>query len=218
MTAAVLCGGRSTRFGQPKDWLDFAGRPLLQHVVHTVRPLFPRVLAVGLRPDSPPLPDDVPALHDARPGAGPMGGMVAALHAAATEHTFFFACDTPFIHPALVRAMQNAARDAQAVVPQSGPHFQPLFAIYHKSCLPIAEEQMAREHFKISSMFPHITIRYFSEEEQRVHDPDLLSFFNINTPDDYRRAALLLQQGHAPPAHSPFSKTNSLFLNPYRLN
>jgi molybdopterin-guanine dinucleotide biosynthesis protein A len=198
MTAAVLCGGRSRRFGSPKEWLDFNGRPLLAHVVHTVRPLFSHVLAVGLRPDAPHLPADVEPVADTLPGAGPLNGIVAALRASKTEHTFFFACDTPLIRPALVRAMQAQAAGAHAVVPRSGPHFQPLFAIYARSCLPIAEKQLAAGRLKISDMYPLLTLRIIDEHQQRLHDHDLLSFFNINTTQDYERALELLHPGRTP--------------------
>lgn len=192
MTCAVLCGGKSRRLGRPKEWLDFAGRPLLAHVVDTVRPLFGRVLALGMRADAPAIPG-VEAVADAIPGAGPLGGIVAALRAARTEHTFFFACDNPFISPALVRAMRNLAPGVQAVVPTSGPHFQPLFAIYSRSCLPVAEKNLSTGRYKISDMYSSLDICLVDESEQRIYDPHLLSFHNINTDADYQRALALLR-------------------------
>lgn len=194
MTCAVLCGGQSRRLGRPKEWLDFAGRPLLEHVVDTVRPLFGRILALGLRADAPALPG-VEAVADAIPGAGPLGGIVAGLRATRTEYTFFFACDTPFISPTLVRAMQDMAPGAQAVVPTSGPHYQPLFAIYSRACLPVAEKNLAAGRYKISEMYPALNLLTVDESVQRIHDPHLLSFHNINTDADYERALALLHPG-----------------------
>ena len=197
MTAAILCGGRSSRYGQPKEWLDFGGRPLLEHVARVVTPLFDRVLAVGLRPGAPALPRLVEPVEDAVPGAGPLGGIVSALRASETEYTFMFACDTPFIRPALVRALQAMAQGADAVVPASGPHYQPLFSIYSKSCLPIAEKHLFEGMLKISDMFPKLAMRIISEHEQRRHDPGLISFFNINTAADYERATAMARGASA---------------------
>ena len=42
--AIVLCGGRSTRMGRAKAWLPWCGRPLVAHVVETLRPAFDEVV------------------------------------------------------------------------------------------------------------------------------------------------------------------------------
>ena len=209
LTAAVLCGGQSRRFGRAKEWLDFGGRPLLEHIVETIRPHFQRVLAVGLRPDAPTL-RDVHIVPDAVAGAGPLGGILTALSAVRTEYTFCFACDAPFINPSLVRAMQTLAPGADAVVPKSGPHFQPLFAIYSRNCIATAREQLLAGYHKISSIFSHLNVHWVDEAFQQRHDPDLLSFININTPADYAGALDILARasGRDGAAVPDFSITN----------
>jgi molybdopterin-guanine dinucleotide biosynthesis protein A len=89
------------------------------------------------------------------------------------------------------------AQGADALVPASGPHYQPLFSIYAKSCLPIAEKHLFEGLLKISDMFPMLTMRVIGEDEQRRHDPDLISFFNINTAADYERAMAMARGARA---------------------
>ena len=38
------------------------------------------------------------------------------------------------------------------------------------------------------------SVRIVPEEEIRALDPEMLSFFNVNTPDDYRRALKLMDE------------------------
>ena len=40
---------------------------------------------------------------------------------------------------------------------------------------------------------PHVRTRFVGEDELRLADPDLYSFFNANTPDEWAQALSLLQ-------------------------
>src|SRR5437867_2548222 len=78
----VLCGGRSTRMGQPKAWLPFAGELMLPRVVRllseVVRPI---VVVAAPDQDVPPLSADVGIVRDEERGRGPLQGLAAGLKA-----------------------------------------------------------------------------------------------------------------------------------------
>ena len=160
---------------------------MLAHVADTIRPLFARMLAVGIEGPIPECPD-VEAVPDAIPGAGPLGGIYTGLRHARTEYSFFFACDAPLISIPLARHIISCATDADAAVPASGAHHQPLFAIYSKRCLEPVSEQLKQGNYKISGIYSRLRVRRVDEAEQIRFDPQLLSFVNINTPEDYERA------------------------------
>ncbi|WP_095012099.1 molybdenum cofactor guanylyltransferase [Tsuneonella mangrovi] len=76
----VLAGGQSTRFGSDKALAEIDGRTLLDLAVERLSRWCDRVVVAG-REDAPaPTVPDWP-----RTGMGPLGGLAAALHLAASE-------------------------------------------------------------------------------------------------------------------------------------
>jgi molybdopterin-guanine dinucleotide biosynthesis protein A len=73
-------------------------------------------------------------------------------------------------------------------MPETSAGFEPLCAVYSKRCLQPAQHHLEQEKLKIIKTFRKSRIKTISEKALRKIDPDLLSFFNINTPDDLKRA------------------------------
>jgi molybdopterin-guanine dinucleotide biosynthesis protein A len=72
---------------------------------------------------------------------------------------------------------------------------EPLHAVYRDTCLPAMRRQLLGEGApRIVSFFPDVRVLQVEEPELRVLDPDLLSFFNINTPADLARAREILRR------------------------
>jgi molybdopterin-guanine dinucleotide biosynthesis protein A len=80
VTAIVLAGGRSRRFGGDKLAADVGGTAMLAATIAAVAPVADRVIVAG-----PRLPDDVPGeppitlLGDAEPFAGPLVALAGVL-------------------------------------------------------------------------------------------------------------------------------------------
>src|SRR5262245_18679637 len=98
----VLCGGRSSRMGQPKAWLPFAGEPLLARVVRLVgEAASPVVVVAAAGQELPPLLADVEIVRDPEPDRGPLQGLAAGLAAlrGRAAAAFVTSCDAPFLRP-----------------------------------------------------------------------------------------------------------------------
>jgi molybdopterin-guanine dinucleotide biosynthesis protein A len=59
-----------------------------------------------------------------------------------------------------------------------------MFAVYKKNCLPSIAWQLERDLLKIQGLFRKLRVKTVAEPELRAIDPQLISFFNINTPED----------------------------------
>ena len=78
----VLCGGRSTRMGRPKEWLPIDGEFLLQRVVRVVsQTVTPVVVAARRGQELPALPADVAIVRDGVEDFGPLAGIAAGMEA-----------------------------------------------------------------------------------------------------------------------------------------
>jgi len=102
LLGAVLIGGRSSRFGSDKAQALHEGRALAEHARALLAPFVTATVLVG-GPDLPDLP---------RPHLGPLGGIAAALDAAATrgfDAVLTVGCDMPRLPDGLIDALVRRA-------------------------------------------------------------------------------------------------------------
>jgi molybdenum cofactor guanylyltransferase len=186
-TSIILAGGRSSRMGTPKALLPFDGIPLIVHIVDTLRGMFDDAIVVaGAAQSLPPL--NARIVHDEVAFQGPVAGIYYGVRAATSDLSFVTSCDSAFLNPALISHLVATAADHDVVVPHWGGRYQPLHAVYRKSVLPFLEEQLARNELRPVYLFDKVRTRRVDEEEVRLFDPEGLSFFNMNTPEEYRQA------------------------------
>jgi molybdopterin-guanine dinucleotide biosynthesis protein A len=200
--AIVLCGGRSSRMGSPKAWLDFAGETLLARVVRIVRVVCAPVIVVAAPDqDVPPLPPEVAIAHDPVEGRGPLQGISVGLHAvlasaasAGADAAFVTSTDAPFLEPALIARLAALRDGADITVPRTEGHFHPLTAIYACTCIPHIEALLAADRLRPFFLFERVrtaicdAAALLADPDLAAADPTLRSFDNLNTPDDYARA------------------------------
>ena len=185
MVGAVLAGGRSQRMGYDKVSLRLQGRPLVEWAVSAVRQVLDEVWIIG---GSPGLAEASGARYapDLVVGVGPLGGVYSALCAIKAD-LLTVACDMPFIQPALLRGLLSHAPDCDAVVPVNGGYYEPLLAVYRRSCLPALEEALFAGQRRLAGIYGQVNLCTVPEDRWRGWDPEGLSFVNINTPDDLAR-------------------------------
>ena len=88
--------------------------------------------------------------------------------------------------------LAEARPEDDVVIPlKEDGYREPLCAVYSKRCLPFIEEQLRRDDFKIIRFFDRVRVREVPIARLLPGDPDQVSFFNVNTPDDLRQAELL---------------------------
>lgn len=200
----VLCGGRSSRMGSPKAWLDFGGETLLARVVRTVgRACAPVFVVAAPGQDVPPLPPGVVIARDPLEGRGPLQGIAAGLQALrespagsqGVDAAFVTSTDAPFLEPALIaRLAALRGSDHDIAVPHTEGHFHPLTAIYACTCLPHIEALLAADRLRPFFLFERVrtvigdAATLLADPDLAATDPALRSFENLNTPEDYARA------------------------------
>jgi len=196
----VLAGGRSRRYGSPKARARLVGLTLLERALAILQAADLETGVIANRADdlpADPISAGVPVRPDLTPGAGPLGGLHAALSWARERGdpgVFLLGCDLPLVPPALVARLATGFDTARPTVPASpGPlGIEPLCACYPVSLVTAAEDWLAAGRFGLG-------------EFVRAHDPVVVTrdqvaavagaehaFLNINTPADLERAKILL--------------------------
>ncbi|MCC6727913.1 MAG: molybdenum cofactor guanylyltransferase [Chthonomonadales bacterium] len=189
MAGIVLAGGRSTRMGVDKAGLPYSGTTLLAHVATALASVLGTVVIVVARAPERYSVLGARVVADAWPGAGPLGGIATGLRALPEGHHVAAACDMPHLRPEVTQVLLEAARGWDAAVPVVGGRRQPLLAAYHTDCLPAFVAAIAEGRLAVHAALEAVRLREVCEDELRSVDPDLRSFTNLNTPEDYHRAA-----------------------------
>lgn len=190
--AVLLAGGGSTRYGSPKALAVVAGRSILERGLDTLDAVAGPAVIVANDPE-PYAVAGREIRPDVRPGTGVLGGILTALEWAAElgrDAAVVLACDMPFVPPGLLRRLVRDAGARRVSLPESdGPRgMEPLCAVYGVECADAIARALDRGERAIVSFFSNVDVRRLPlAEVRRFGHPERL-FFNVNRPEERRRA------------------------------
>lgn len=189
MTGIILAGGKSSRMGRNKAFIEWDEVPLIERSLSLFRSVFSEVIISSNHPE---LYENygVKVIKDNYLDQGPLGGLEACLRKASYDYSFFAACDMPFLNSEVIRFMAKKLDGEAILVPEVDGGFHPLHAFYHKDCLSIIKEKLELKRLKLVDLFQVCNVRYLREEDFKEFPEIRLSFSNMNTPQE----CLALQQ------------------------
>ncbi|HWN67161.1 MAG TPA: molybdenum cofactor guanylyltransferase [Haliangium sp.] len=189
VAAAIIAGGEARRLGgRVKALIEIEGRSVLDRQLDV---LAPRCAAIAIScNDAAPFRDrSLPVIPDRQPGLGPLAGIAAALAWCPAPYLLVVAGDMPYIDPAIVDLLLARRGEADAIVPFIAGLPEPLFAVYGRTCLPVAEQRLAAGRRKAAGLVDAalaagLSVRRVDEAALRAVDPRLRCFTNVNTLAD----------------------------------
>ena len=190
-TGAIQAGGASSRMGRDKALIPLAGKPVIEHVLAAVSDLAAEIIVTTNEPEKYRFLD-LPLYQDENPVAGALEGLRTALDAASGQRTLVVACDMPFLATPLLSHLFEQSIAADVTVPRWNDRLQPLCAVYSAACLPAIEASLAAGQKRMISFHDQVRVKVIEEAVVARFDPEGLSFFNLNTPEDLARAERLL--------------------------
>ena len=178
----ILMGGRSRRLGRDKATIAVDGMPLWRRTSWIARGEVgsrPALIADHLNPESH---QGFELLRDAKPGKGPLGGLVAALRHCSTEWALVLAVDLPLLEPLDVRRLLSTRRANFDVITLSvDGRMEPLAALYRKASLPLWENRLAQNELSL-----HEGIEELRWKVVRLPRKSR-ALFNLNVPEDWEK-------------------------------
>jgi molybdopterin-guanine dinucleotide biosynthesis protein A len=166
--------------GSDKAFVEVGGRPMVRHVADALTGAgCDLVIAVG--GDRAALEGvGLVVIEDRWPGAGPLGGIVTALDAAAergARTVLVVGCDTPFVSARTLRRLVDAAAaDEVDVALATTGRDEPLCAAWNTSCRPAL-----RASFDAGERAVHRVITRWGVVRVPVEPGEL---HNVNRPED----------------------------------
>ncbi len=191
----VLAGGRSTRMGQDKAALTYAGRPQLERAVTLLAPHVIQAY-VSVRPDQKdePLRARFAQIPDRLSGVGPIAGILAAQAHHPQAAWLVLACDLPLLNEMTLRrliACRDASASATAYRSSHDALPEPLCAIYEPASAAPLAAYLARGR--------NCPRKFLIESAAcLIDEPDPRALDNVNTPLEYGALAGQTGAGRGP--------------------
>lgn len=180
--------------GRDKALVQLGGQPLIAHLLTSLKGLGDEILITTNQPEAYE-PFGVRLASDPVPGAGALEGLHTALDAARGDEVLILACDMPFVRRPLLEYMLGRAPEADIVVPYRDGRYEPLHAVYRReACLPPLRSALDAGEKRMISFFPQVRVLKIEAPEIRRFDPEELGFFNVNTPEELRKAERMLER------------------------
>ena len=210
VTGVILAGGQSRRMGANKALMQLGSDSLIEHVIRRMRHVVDELLLITNSP-AEYTHLHVPMHGDIIPDTGALGGIYTGLTHASQDTVLCVACDSPFLNPNLLVYLASVLGEYDAVMPYTYSRrqmpscrnketgvtnpsdngqvtLQTLCAAYSKRCLPIIESMLRESELRVHALQERAHIKRISPEVWQAFDPEGMSFFNINTPEDFESA------------------------------
>ncbi|MDI6775990.1 MAG: molybdenum cofactor guanylyltransferase [Syntrophales bacterium] len=185
MTGIILAGGKNTRMGTDKAFLEIDNERLIDRIVRIFREIFQEVILVTNSPLAY-LDQDVEIVTDIFKDKGALGGIYTGLFYASYGHAFVSACDMPFLKRNFIEYMMEHIGSYDIVAPDPADGLQPLHAIYAKSCLSSIKKLITMDKLKITGFYRGLKIFRISKDIIKSFDPEGRMFFNVNAKEDLK--------------------------------
>jgi len=195
ITGIILAGGESKRLNNvEKSNLLVGDKRIIEKMMTVFEKLFREIILVTNHPATF-LEWDAIIVKDIFTKRSSLTGVHTGLFYTKTDHAFIAACDTPFLKRDLVKAIiQHVDSRTDVVIPRTGVGIEPLCAVYSRRCFQTVENALEQNNLKIRNLFNKLKVKEVPETVLRKMDPGLISFFNINTPDDLEKANRIIKR------------------------
>ncbi len=182
-SAALLAGGRSSRMGRDKAFLEIDGIPLWRRQLQTLRELGPSEIFLAGSTQHEWIGSGLETVADAKINAGPLGGLVAVLRRCKSTRLVVLAVDLPNMTSEFLKQLLEMCANNGGVVARRKERFEPLAAVYPAGCLALAESCLDAGEYSLQQLMRHATGAGLMTTK-KIADAEESLFFNLNTPAD----------------------------------
>jgi len=195
-SCAILAGGQSRRFGRDKTVAEINNKSLTEILASKLCKISDDVMVISK--DSSKFIfslNQVRFLNDFTDSQSPLVGIITALQNAKHDKVFIVSADTPFLSLELVHFLYEFINKHDCVLTKINGKINTLCGFYRKKIIQTLLDFFNRNNYRLIDIYIHINTKFISNiNEIKKYDSDLLSFININTPEDYEYAKKIAEK------------------------
>lgn len=184
-TAIILAGGKSSRMGFDKQFLEIDERRIMNDIIYKLEQQFNEIIIVTNKPEEyKEIKHKI--ITDIIIGKGPLSGIHAGLNESLSKYAFVVACDMPNINMDYVSYMRETIsnKDIDGCVTKFNEYIETFNSFYSKDIVDKIEEYLMDDKRSINSFLRNLRIHYIEENKAREFSSDWIMFSNLNTKED----------------------------------
>ncbi len=176
----ILAGGKSSRMGEDKAFVEYKGSMLIEYSLHLATNFCESIIISANSKVYERL--GYPVVADEFEARGPIGGIYSALKKAEFDWNLVISCDTPFVTKNVVETLKQNIGNYDCIVPIHNGRTEPLVAFYNKSALKVIEGSIQRKEYKLKLLIKELHTKFVDVSDLVNENPDV--FKNFNSPSD----------------------------------
>jgi molybdopterin-guanine dinucleotide biosynthesis protein A len=148
-SAVILAGGKSSRMGRDKAWLEVGGQTLLARQIDLARETGATEIFISGRSGNDYSAFGCRILEDEFPDAGPLAGIERAFGATKAALLLVLAVDLPEMRAGVLLRLAAGCSETCGVIPKLAGNIEPLAAFYPKAAYELALARLERGEFAV---------------------------------------------------------------------
>lgn len=182
----LLAGGQSRRFGSPKAFATYEGRPFYRYSLDALRPFCDELVVVARPEFAEFFPNDVHVTTDldSFTGMGPLAGIVSAMEMIEADRYVVLPCDMPFIEANVIEKLLQLHEGDVTAATVEGKH-HPLVSVWNANVKPTIRQALLEGQRRVM----HVLAKHeghWIEGSLLTSTPET-NFKNVNTPCELER-------------------------------
>ena len=171
ISAFILIGGKSERFGSEKWRANINGKSVLDRIWDACMHFEERVVIGKEKPKN----FKKPFICDQLAIQAPINGLYTAIQYSQHDWIQLVSCDVPLIEADVFQMLWNSnAQESDIVIPFSNNRYQVTCALYHKRTLNYLESAINENDFSLLSLIKNLKITKVNFNSDK-------RFWNMNT-------------------------------------
>jgi len=191
LTGIILCGGKSCRFGEDKGLCTLGGKRMIDYPLEALKGLCDEIIISSN--DDRYFNLGYKVVPDTIKNIGPLGGIYTALNESKTDDNIIISCDMPFVNSELLEYILKNKGKSLIASAFEGQFVEPLCSYYNKSIIPLVEEMIENERFKLQRLLEKANYKKIIIDDS-LHFYKKHLFLNINTQIEYNKATDILKE------------------------
>ena len=210
LSIVILAGGKAKRLGVDKSLIFIKDKPLIAHTLERIHSISDDIIIVTktekrLKNLKQYVKYPVKFLLDEDPSIeSPLIGALTGMKHAKFKEILLIGSDMPLIKPEVIELLYDYYTNVRslcwAVIPQfPNRYIEPLCAIYGKeAAIEALKQTITEKSFRLRIFIERIPAAHFLPVgEIRAIDPELQTFFNVNTRYDLEKFIKILEDSES---------------------
>lgn len=182
----VLAGGQSRRFGSPKAFALYKGKPFYEFAVAALAPHCDEVVVVTRPELTSRIPTSYNVITDVETykGQGPLAGILSGMKELPAERYIVLPCDMPHVDAEVIGSLVKAHENLATAVTSEGRN-HPLVSVWSENLQPQLIKSLENNQLSVLKFLSKVDVCWI--EGSSLTGNENRVFMNMNTPESLER-------------------------------